>query len=91
MGVGIDNAQAATRNLRVTAVNDNSAQMQQNARQLDSINDELRLMRADINGLKDIYDGLQVRMDTGALVGQLVNPLDRAMGYKTIRQSRGRV
>ena len=91
MGVGIDNAQAATRNLRVTAVNDNSAQMQQNARQLDSINDELRMMRADINGLKDIYDGLQVRMDTGALVGQLVNPLDKAMGYKTIRQSRGRV
>ena len=43
----------------------------------------------DIDGLKDVVSNLRVYMDTGALVGEIRDPMDKALGVKAARQRRG--
>lgn len=42
-----------------------------------------------ISQMEDAISQIQVRLDTGALVGQLVDPLDEAFGAKSRRKGRG--
>lgn len=47
------------------------------------------LLREDLSTLKEKVGNLQVVMDTGALVGQIANPIDSALGRKTLYRGRG--
>lgn len=46
--------------------------------------------RTDIGSLKDAITSMKVTLDTGALVGQITNPLDVALGTKAMRSLRRR-
>ena len=46
--------------------------------------------RTDIGSLKDAISSMKVTLDTGALVGQITNPLDVALGTKAMRSLRRR-
>lgn len=46
--------------------------------------------RTDIGSLKDAITSMKVTLDTGALVGQITNPLDAALGTKAMRSLRRR-
>lgn len=46
--------------------------------------------RTDIGSLKDAISSMKVTLDTGALVGQITNPLDAALGTKAMRSLRRR-
>lgn len=39
--------------------------------------------------LESAIRSMQLRLDTGALVGQLVGPMDDALGQRSVRKSRG--
>lgn len=55
----------------------------------DVIN-EMETLRNDISNLKDAMTRLQVVMNSGTLVGELVDPMDAALGMKALQNSRGR-
>lgn len=57
---------------------------------VNGVKNEIQAMRSDISTLQSAMSNLQVVMNTGALVGQLLNPLDAAMGQKAMLNSRGR-
>ena len=57
---------------------------------VDGVRNELNGIRSDISELQTAVTNLQVVMDTGALVGQLVNPMDNALGNKALFNGRGR-
>lgn len=46
--------------------------------------------RTDIGSLRDAITSMKVTLDTGALVGQITNPLDAALGTKAMRSLRRR-
>lgn len=56
-----------------------------------AIRQEFVNMRSDISNLGNRIDGMYVRLDGNALVGNIVSPMDKAMGKKVITQKRGRV
>lgn len=56
----------------------------------DGIKNEIQAMRSDILSLQTSMSNLQVVMNTGALVGQIMNPLDSALGQKAMLNNRGR-
>lgn len=56
----------------------------------DGIRNEIQAMRSDILSLQNSMSNLQVVMNTGALVGQIMNPLDSALGQKAMLNNRGR-
>jgi len=56
-----------------------------------AIKNEIANLRSDTATLGNRIDGMYVRLDGNALVGELVAPLDKAMGKKVITQKRGRV
>lgn len=51
--------------------------------------DGLNQLRNDISVMTQAMSRLRVVMDTGALVGQILNPLDVALGQKVIYDGRG--
>lgn len=55
---------------------------------LDVVN-EIRALREDIAALGEEMAEMQIVMDTGALVGATVGPMDKALGAKSIRYRRG--
>ena len=61
-----------------------------NAMDINGIRNEMTMLRNDISDLQQAMTNMQVVMDTGALVGQLVNPLDNALGNKALYNGRGR-
>lgn len=54
----------------------------------DIIN-ELRALREDVTLLGDDLAEMQVVMDSGALVGSIAAPMDKALGARSIRSRRG--
>lgn len=56
----------------------------------DDVVAELSELRNDISNLQSAMTNLQVVMNTGALVGQLVDPMDSALGMKSLMNTRGR-
>lgn len=81
---------------RLTPTNtDDSASNQQIVDAINRINNddvvrEIGALRDDISQLQSAMTNMQVVMNTGALVGQLVEPMDRALGAKALINSRGR-
>lgn len=51
---------------------------------------ELRMAREELSRLGDRIEGMQVRLDTGAFVGEIMDPLDQAFGFKLSRNARER-
>ncbi len=56
-----------------------------------AIRNDINNIRSDVSNLGNRIDGMYVRLDGNALVGELVAPLDKAMGKKVVTQKRGRV
>ena len=56
-----------------------------------AIRNDINNIRSDVSNLGNRIDGMYVRLDGNALVGELVAPLDKAMGKKVITQKRGRM
>lgn len=56
-----------------------------------AIRNDINNIRSDVSNLGNRIDGMYVRLDGNALVGELVAPLDKAMGKKVISQKRGRM
>jgi hypothetical protein len=50
----------------------------------------VRELRSELSGIVDRLNGLTVVMDTGKLVGSLVDPMDYALGAKAIKTERRR-
>lgn len=50
---------------------------------------ELQALREDMSYMEDAMSQMQVVMDTGALVGSMAGPMDRAMGQRSIYKRRG--
>lgn len=46
-------------------------------------------LRVDVGKLEKVMGNMQVRMDTGALVGSMVGPMDNALGARMLRRRRG--
>lgn len=51
--------------------------------------EELRALREDMSYMEDAMSQMQVVMDTGALVGSMAGPMDKAMGRRAIYRGRG--
>lgn len=70
-----------------------SGQIAADIGQLDSRNsdvvEELKALREEMSGLSDDIQQMQVVMDTGALVGTMAGPMDKAMGRRAIYRGRG--
>lgn len=56
----------------------------------DDVVREIGALRDDISNLQSAITSMQVVLNTGTLVGQLVEPIDRALGSKALYNSRGR-
>ncbi len=56
-----------------------------------AIRNDINNIRSDVSNLGNRIDGMYVRLDGNALVGELIAPLDKAMGKKVVTQKRGRV
>lgn len=56
----------------------------------DDVVEAIDTMRDDISNLQTAMSGMQVVMNTGALVGELVEPMDVAFGAKALVNGRGR-
>lgn len=74
---------------------DDSSSNQQIIDAINNINNddvvrEIGNLRDDISQLQSAMTNLQVVMNTGALVGQLVDPIDSALGMKSLMNTRGR-
>lgn len=70
-----------------------SGQLAADIGQLDSRNSdvvaELQALREEMGYLSDDIQQMQVVMDTGALVGTMAGPMDKAMGRRAIYRGRG--
>ena len=60
----------------------------QRDRTTDIIN-EIAALRGDLADCRQAIGQMQVRMDTGALVGAISAPMDTALGKKALRNGRG--
>ena len=56
-----------------------------------AIRNDINNIRSDVSNLGNRINGMYVRLDGNTLVGELVAPLDKAMGKKVISQKRGRM
>lgn len=56
----------------------------------DDVVNEIGALRDDISTLQSAITSMQVVMNTGALVGQLVEPMDKALGNRVLTNTRGR-
>lgn len=54
-----------------------------------SVVSELELLRSEVNGLSELITKVKVQLDSGALVGQLVRPMDEALGRRASMAGRG--
>lgn len=50
---------------------------------------EIRALREDMSYMEDVISQMQVVMDTGALVGTMAGPMDKALGQRQNRRGRG--
>lgn len=81
---------------RLTPTNtDDSTSNQQIVDAINRINNddvvrEIGALRDDISQLQTAITNMQVVLNTGTLVGQLVEPMDRALGSKALMKNRGR-
>lgn len=70
-----------------------SGQLAADIGQLDSRNSdiiaELEALREEMSYLSEDMQNMQVVMDTGALVGTMAGPMDKAMGRRAIYRGRG--
>lgn len=64
-----------------------SIEKQQSGSNKDVV-DAISALRDDVTSLKSVVGSLKVVMDGGALVGQILNPLDKALGKKARLASR---
>lgn len=55
----------------------------------DGVVSELRSLRGEMNHMTERIEKLRVVMNTGALVGELVDPMDTALGQKAMLRGRG--
>lgn len=55
----------------------------------DGVISELRSLRGEMNRMTERIEKLRVVMNTGALVGELVDPMDAALGQKAMLRGRG--
>lgn len=81
--------------LTPTTRDDNDASTQQIINAINGINNddvvrEISSLRDDISNLQSAITSMQVVLNTGTLVGQLVEPIDKALGSKALYNSRGR-
>lgn len=77
------NAQTTKLENKLTAIETKVGTFDTN--QLNRTNDLIN--RVDL--LESAIRSMQLRLDTGALVGQLVGPMDDALGQRSVRKSRG--
>jgi uncharacterized phage infection (PIP) family protein YhgE len=56
----------------------------------DDVVNEIGALRDDISTLQSAITRMQVVLNTGALVGQLVEPMDKALGNRVLTNTRGR-
>lgn len=56
----------------------------------DDVVREISSLRDDISNLQSAITSMQVVLNTGTLVGQLVEPMDKALGSKALLKNRGR-
>ena len=81
---------------RLTPTNtDDSTSNQQIVDAINRINNddvvrEIGVLRDDISQLQTAITNMQIVLNTGVLVGQLVEPMDRALGSKALMKNRGR-
>ena len=81
---------------RLTPTSDNETDTNQQLidaiRSIDNheVVEELVALRSDISELQSAMSNMQVVMNSGALVGQIVDDMDRALGSRAILNSRGR-
>lgn len=54
----------------------------------DGVITEIRSLKDEISSLKEQMSNMEVRMDSGALVGELVSPMDAALGSRAMRSRR---
>lgn len=59
--------------------------------EMRNVQREINSLRTDTVNLGNRIDGMYVRLDGNALVGQIVNPLDTKLGSKSIKNARRRV
>ena len=59
--------------------------------EMRNVQREVNSLRADTINLGNRIDGMYVRLDGNALVGQIINPLDTKLGSKSIKNARRRV
>ncbi len=55
----------------------------------DGVISELRSLRGEMNYMVERIEKIRVVMNTGALVGELVDPMDTALGQKAMLRGRG--
>jgi hypothetical protein len=55
----------------------------------ESVASTISELRGDIADLKSAMTNLQVVLDSGTLVGQLINPIDNALGRRQVYKGRG--
>ena len=59
--------------------------------EMRNVQREVNNLRTDTVNLGNRIDGMYVRLDGNALVGQIINPLDTKLGSKSIKNARRRV
>ncbi len=59
--------------------------------EMRNVQREVNSLRTDTINLGNRIDGMYVRLDGNALVGQIINPLDTKLGSKSIKNARRRV
>lgn len=59
------------------------------ARNANQINQSLSELRADVSMLREAISKMRIVMDSGALVGEIIDPLDQALGRRIVMKGRG--
>ena len=77
---------ASGNSLRINTALTNSGEIRINN---DNIISELNKLRGDIASLGNIVGNMKVIMDTGALVGSIAAPINRALGKQYVYERRG--
>lgn len=75
--------------LNADAIKLREAQIQNSSYNDGNVLANIAGLRSDINTLGDRMEGMQIVMDTGALVGATVGSMDNALGQRAQRQRRG--
>ena len=90
MKLNLDNVNSTMNNL--SQKSEESKEMYKTTNEyIKTMTDSINRMSNDISSLGDRMSNMEVRLDGNALVGQIVAPMDKAMGRKVISQKRGRM